>query len=76
LADFRTAEANPDSRSTLSSALVAAAAEGRALITKADPAGNKANCARTSGRSRRVTRWRTTELPTFAETTKPARGGT
>ncbi len=75
-AAFRIAEASPDRRSTPSSALLAVAAAGRALMTRAVPTGSDPNCSRTRGRRRRVTRCRTTELPTFAETTNPARGGT
>ena len=72
---FLIAAANPDRRSAPSSTLVAVAADGSARMTSAVPSGSEPNCSRTRGRRRRVTRWRTTELPTFAETTKPARAG-
>ena len=72
---LRRAARKPDLRSTASWALDAVAAEGNARMTKSVPGPRLLSCSRTSGRRRRVTRWRTTEFPTFAETTKPARGG-
>ena len=52
----------------------AVAAGGSARTTTSVPAGSPDSRCRTSGRSRRVTRCRTTELPTLPETTNPARG--
>ena len=49
------------------------AASGRARTTRSAVDGSRCSSCRTTARSRRVTRWRTTELPTALPTTKPAR---
>ncbi len=72
---LRPAARNPLSRSEASDAPRAEAAAGKARITRSVPAGRPASRGRTRGRSRRMTRCRTTELPTLVETTKPARAG-
>src|SRR3954447_1978172 len=51
----------------------ASAASARARTTRSAPAASRCSSAATTARSRRVTRWRTTELPTALPTTKPAR---
>jgi hypothetical protein len=51
------------------------AAGGSARTTRSEPSGSSLNRSRTAWRRRRVTRWRTTALPTARLTTKPARGG-
>ncbi len=71
---LRRAEATPARRSTPRSRLVATAAAGNARITRSVPEVSPDNSACTNGRSRLVTRCRTTALPTLADTTKPARG--
>lgn len=63
---------NAASRSEASSALLAVAAAGNALITNAVPRGTVPKRGLIRCRSWRVTRWRTTELPTALLTTKPA----
>ncbi len=74
----RPAPAQPDRRAAAKSAAStsesAPALSGRARTTVVLPIGNSASCARTTWRSRRVTRCRTTLLPTARETTNPTRG--
>src|SRR6478609_7983651 len=60
-------------RSRPNSALDAAAAAGSARTTSSDPDGRSVNRGRTRTRRRRVTRCRTTALPTFPDTTNPTR---
>src|SRR6478735_2130866 len=60
-------------RSRPSSEPEAEAAAGSARTTTSVPGGRSASCARISARSRRVTRCRTTALPTFPDTTNPTR---
>jgi len=72
---LRHAARKPLSKSEASDALRAEAAAGKARITRSVPAGRPASLARIRGRSRRVSRCRTTELPTLEETTNPARTG-
>ena len=66
---------NADRRSRASSSLLAVAAAGKARTTIEEPGGSSVSRGRTCSRSRRVTRCRTTLLPTGEETTKPARAG-
>ena len=63
----------PRTRSRCRTADGAVAASGRARTTRSALAGRRCSSSRTTARSRRVTRWRTTELPTALPTTKPAR---
>ncbi len=69
------ARRSADRRSRARSSLVAVAADGNARTTTAQPGGSSAKSGRTCSRNRRVTRCRTTLLPTAEETTKPARAG-
>ena len=64
----------PASRSSPSSADVASAAGGSALTTTMAPGGSSPRRGASRWRSRRLTRWRTTEPPTALLTTNPARG--
>jgi hypothetical protein len=64
----------PASRSPPSSADVASAAGGSARTTSMAPAGSSPSLGARRCRSRRLTRWRTTEPPTALLTTSPARG--
>lgn len=59
------------SRSSPSAALVAPADAGSARTTTRAPVGSAANRDRMRCRSRRCTRWRTTDPPTPRPTTKP-----
>src|SRR5215213_5528365 len=63
----------PATRSRCSTADSASAASGRARTTRSAEEGNRESSEATTARSLRVTRWRTTELPTALPTTKPAR---
>ena len=63
-----------ESMSLPSSALAASAAGGSARTTNVHPGRTVPNRSRTTWRSRRATRWRTTELPTALLTTNPTRG--
>ena len=62
-------------KSAASEALLAVAAGGKARTTRSVPAASSLNIGRTSARNRRVMRCRTTEFPTFDDTTKPTRAG-
>src|SRR4051812_43025912 len=70
-AGHRNSLRNAASKSAARSALVASAEAGSARTTSEVPAGNTANRSRTTWRNLRLTRWRTTELPTALLTTKP-----
>ena len=63
------------SRCRPSSSLVAVAAAGLARTTRSTPAGTRSSRPATWARRRRLTRLRTTALPTVLDTTKPTRGG-
>ena len=63
-----------ESMSLPSSALAASAAGGSARTTNVQPGRTVPNRSRRTCRSRRATRWRTTELPTALLTTNPTRG--
>jgi len=63
-----------ESMSLPSTALAASAAGGSARTTNVQPGRTVPNRSRTTCRSRRATRWRTTELPTALLTTNPTRG--
>ena len=71
----RAAIRSPPVRSSSNRADDAPAAPGNARTTTSAATGSEVSRCRTSGRSRRVIRCRTTELPTFPDTTKPARDG-
>ena len=66
---------NTASRSAPSSSLEALAAGGKARTTTSVPAARSGRRSRIRCRSRRVTRCRTTALPTALLTTKPTRDG-
>ena len=72
----RAAVRSPSVRSRSNRLEVDPAAAGSARTTRSVPPGSRPNRSRTRGRSRRVMRWRTTELPTLPDTTKPTRDRT
>lgn len=72
---YRLSRRSAASRSTPRSALEAAAAAGNALTTNVQPTGKVPSRSRIRCRNLRLTRCRTTELPTALLTTKPTRVG-